>query len=609
MDAGSSAKSVMRAEATDRPVLSRRKRLLYGAIVALVSTGLFLGGLELVLRLAGAGYAPGFHRVARMADGSRRIRENRDFTLTYFPAALVRRPPAFRLPVAKRAKSYRIFVLGSSAAMGDPEASFSLARMLEVMLRNAYPDIEFEVVNAAITAINSHVVRAIASDCAELAPDLFIVYEGHNEVIGPFGPAAVLTRFSRSRAVIAATVALRHTRTGQCLAALAQRNAPADWGGMGMFLDQAITRDDPRLATVRTHFRHNLEAIAAAAQGAGAHTLLCTVLTNQRDFAPFLSGHRAGLLPDQLAAWRNHFAAGNTAMAAGRAEEAEASFRAALAIDDQHAELAFRLGRLCLAQGRTAEARDLLQRALDLDQLRFRTDSALNQTIRDVAAYENEAVELVDLAAELAAIAPHGIVGDEFLYEHVHLTFRGTWEVARRLLDRVSADLMRRGRIRAAVDEPLAQEAARVQLGYTIYEQAMIAQELLHRFAAPPFSGQSDQPFRIGAWQQRAATAAGLLNQPGARTTLAAAYEQALATAPDDWVLRRNYGMALVAQGDPTAALPWLEQARAWIDDDPDTLFALATALRATQRDDEAATVLARLRELEPRYPGLPAAE
>jgi tetratricopeptide (TPR) repeat protein len=34
------------------------------------------------------------------------------------------------------------------------------------------------VVNAAITAINSHIVVRIAGDCADLSPDLFIVYLG-----------------------------------------------------------------------------------------------------------------------------------------------------------------------------------------------------------------------------------------------------------------------------------------------------------------------------------------------------------------------------------------------------------------------------------------------
>ena len=54
-----------------------------------------------------------------------------------------------------------------------------------------------------------------------------------------------------------------------------------------------------------------------------------------------------------------------------------------------------------------------------------------------------------------------------------------------------------------------------------------------------------------------------------------------------------------------TLHLP-LRQARAIIDDDPDLLFALGTALRATHREKDARTVFEELRQLEPRYPGLP---
>ena len=50
--------------------------------------------------------------------------------------------------------------------MGDPEPAFGAGRYLEALLRERFPARKFEVVNVAITAINSHVIRAIARDCA-----------------------------------------------------------------------------------------------------------------------------------------------------------------------------------------------------------------------------------------------------------------------------------------------------------------------------------------------------------------------------------------------------------------------------------------------------------
>ena len=266
-----------------------RRRLLL-ALFTLVLTGLLLAGLELGLRLGGFGHSPHFFRKAGTPDGEVVWRENRDFTAPFFGEALVRRPQPVRLPLKKSPGTVRIFILGSSAAMGDPEPAFSLARVLEVQLRAAYPSVRFEVVNAAVTAINSHLVRDIAEDCAALEPDLFIVYEGHNEVIGPFGPAGVFAPFLRSETAVRSLVWLKGTRLAQLAARIGRKTgAPEDWGGMEMFLRQQIRADDSRLATVRTHFRTNLTAIAEMAHHAGATTLLCTVATNQRDFAPFLS--------------------------------------------------------------------------------------------------------------------------------------------------------------------------------------------------------------------------------------------------------------------------------------------------------------------------------
>ena len=113
--------------------LSLSRKLLYAALLSGAGLLLVLGGLELALRAVGYGASPHLFRRARTASGEEVWRENRDVTAPFFSAALARRPFPIRLPVAKPPGTYRIFVLGSSAAMGDPEPSFSLARVLEVL--------------------------------------------------------------------------------------------------------------------------------------------------------------------------------------------------------------------------------------------------------------------------------------------------------------------------------------------------------------------------------------------------------------------------------------------------------------------------------------------
>ncbi len=562
------------------------RRRLFLALFTLASAALLLLGAELTLRLVGFGHSPHFFRKAKTTDGETVWRENRDFTAPFFGEALVRRPQPVRLPLKKAPGTYRIFILGSSAAMGDPEPAFSLARVLEVQLRAAYPSVRFEVVNAAVTAINSHLVRGIAADCARLEPDLFIVYEGHNEVIGPFGPTGVFTPFLKSEAAVRGLVWLKGTRLAQLAARLGRtKNTPANWGGMEMFLQQQIPGDDPRLATVRQHFRANLFAIAGSARTAGATTLLCTTVANQRDFAPFLSAN-------------------------GEAEQA------------------YQQARLALDAGRDPEARTLFQRALDLDTLRFRADSGLNQVIRDLpdkvrntnfhtSLTQGSAstkvritnfglLETVDVASALAAKSPHGVPGNEFLYEHVHLALRGTHEAALTLLPRIVADLQRRELASAPASPPLALEEVGLRLGYNTHEQAMIALELVNRFSKPPFTGQSDHAARLAMWQRRANTAQTLLARPDATDALRELGRRAVAASPDDWLLARNTGAMLVARQQPAEALPLLQRAAAWIDDDVDTLVALSWAHHALGHTAEANAAFTNARALEPRYPNLP---
>ena len=111
--------------------------------------------------------------------------------MAVLPAVGLPRTPIPAILAAKPAGKVRIFVLGGSAAMGTPDPSFNFGQILGVMLREQYPGVQFEVVNGAMTAINSYVVREIARDCAAREPDLFVVYMGNNEVIGPYGPGTV----------------------------------------------------------------------------------------------------------------------------------------------------------------------------------------------------------------------------------------------------------------------------------------------------------------------------------------------------------------------------------------------------------------------------------
>jgi predicted Zn-dependent protease len=153
---------------------------------------------------------------------------------------------------------------------------------------------------------------------------------------------------------------------------------------------------------------------------------------------------------------------------------------------------------------------------------------------------------------------------------------------------------------------PFSYDDARLRLGYNIYEQAMIAREMLNRFHKPPFTGQADIASRLSTWERRSTQAGELLSQGDATTALESLTADAINYAPNDWLLARNTGAMLVARNEPAKALPLLERATQWIDDDVDTLIALGRAQQALGHLAEAKAVYAKARLLEPHYPGLP---
>jgi len=84
-------------------------------------------------------------------------------------------------------------------------------------------------------------------------------------------------------------------------------------------------------------------------------------------------------------------------------------------------------------------------------------------------------------------------------------------------------------------------------------------------------------------------------------------YLRAVRERPDDWLLKRNFGSALLAFDRTEEAARWLESAYAMIPDHSDTLYPLCVAYQRLGKEGELKDRLRELELLEPRYPGLEA--
>ncbi len=537
-------------------------RLWLFRLVAVVGVPLvFLCLLEVGLRITGYGYDPSV-TVACQVNGVPHRGDNLTFSRRFFPAMLAREFEPFAFPTRKPAGTYRIFVLGSSAAQGVPNHAFRFGRILEVMLQERFPDTRFEVITAAMAAINSHVVVEIAKECARYEPDLFVIYMGNNEVVGPYGPGTVLTPALSNLHLIRLGIAARETRVGQWLSGLARvrglpGGGPTRWQGMEMFIGQQVRADDPRLTTVYEHFRRNLQDICHGAAGAGAQTVLCTLGTNLRDCPPFASLHKAALTAAQQGSWEQLYRQGVQHETRGDYANAIQSYVEAAGIDDTYAELQFRLGQCHWQLGEYEKAAGHFTRARDLDVLRFRADSGINNVVEAVADQRRtQGVHLANVAKSLADNSPHGLSGEEFFYEHVHLTFEGNYRVARTVLDQVEPIVA--GRLKGARqgETPTLERCAQ-RLMYTDWSRHQSLDTIVSQFLVkPPFTEQLYHKEHVAALQQRL-TALKKQLSPDALRAIAEQYRAMIAQAPEDWRLHWDYGKLLaedLQQYEPAAA-------------------------------------------------------
>jgi Flp pilus assembly protein TadD len=567
----------------------------------IAAPALFFLGLEILLRLVGFGYPTSFV-VADAIEGRAVYRDNPRFAERFVPAPLYRPPRPFAVAREKPPGVYRVVVLGESAAMGDPEPAFGLARVLEVLLQDRSPGQRVEVISAAVTAINSHAVRDVASDCLLLSPDLFVVYMGNNEVVGPYGAGTVFGASGGRLVAIRSQLFVKRFRLGQAadrLGRWARPATPEHWGGMEMFVGHEVRSLDPGLDVVRHHFRRNLEDVLEAARGAGVHVLLSTVATNLKDSPPFASQHRPGLTAAEEERWQALVAEGGRLEQAGKLEEALAAYARAQAIDDQHAELAYRRGRCLFLAGKLPEAARSFATARDLDTLRFRADSGINRIIREAAAaHAGPGLTFLDAEDVLARQSPGGIPGDALFYEHVHLRFEGNYRLGREIVQALAGVLPAPG----GKEPPTLQECEQ-RLGLTDWHREKLLRDVLERLRRPPFLAQLDaKPHR----ERLEAELEELRKQltPEKVRVLAAALRQRFQDEPS-WESRQVLAQLLEAAGRGAEALLEWRRVVAAIPHSAEARAFLSAQLFSAGRAEEA---LAENQEMRRRRPDSPEA-
>src|SRR5262249_38991943 len=126
--------------------LSQITLWIFKIATAIVAPLVLIVVVETVLRLFNIGYQSDFTVPCTVLE-HKAVCDNDHFTWQFFPPGAFRLPSSFAIPAEKSAGTFRIFIVGESAAQGVPEPGYAFGRYLEAMLRDRFPMVRFEVIN------------------------------------------------------------------------------------------------------------------------------------------------------------------------------------------------------------------------------------------------------------------------------------------------------------------------------------------------------------------------------------------------------------------------------------------------------------------------------
>ena len=469
------------------------KPILYTLITAVGVPLFFFMLLEISLRLLGFGNGYDYFNELEI-DGETFYQENPAFANQFYPPELKIGPLFNTFSKQKPDGTVRIFLLGGSAAEGFPHRNHGVSRHLSAVLHSQMPEMKFEVINTAMTAVNSHVIYQVAKTLPPKTADFAVILLGNNEVVGPYGPANISQNFISNLTIIRVLQTLKQSRIWQLLSSTIKNFANSDskqqliWQGMQMFTQQSAKLSDPRLQSVYDHFESNLKDTVEVLEGNGMHVILSTVPVNLRKQAPFSSDHT--VKPDtlNLGRWQNLYEQSLQEQSDKNWPATEQTLRKMLEISPDYAESHFQLAVALENQEKWGESREHFFLARDLDTLRFRADSNINRVIRSVAeGTSSEDLTLVDAEQAFSDHSAPSPPGFNLFLEHVHYTVHGNYILAREF----GAAILRR--LDSSPQPNSISEASISDLiGYPSYETLGNLERLYAMTENPPFKGQSN---------------------------------------------------------------------------------------------------------------------
>ena len=302
-------------------------------------------------------------------------------------------PPIQLFRKTKKENGLRYFVLGGSSAAGFPYGNnLSFPKILENKIKLSNPDKDVEVINVAMSAINSYSLLDMVDEVLDESPDGILVYAGHNEFYGALGVGSVQS-LGNWRGLIRTYLKLHSVKTFLLLKDLLSRLQTSisgltsdneSVGGSSTLMarvvkEQTIPLGGDLYNQGTEQFIENMSLIIKKVKNANIPIMFSELVSNLKDHKPFVS------IDDEKNKSANHF-----------------YLKAKLAEKNQNYQL----------------AKENYTKAKDLDALRFRSSEEFNTVLTNLCK-ENK-IPVVPLISYFENNSKNGIMGNNLFLEHLH---------------------------------------------------------------------------------------------------------------------------------------------------------------------------------------------
>ena len=372
-----------------------KKMLLNLILISLPVVLLIL--LEIALRVFGYGTDLRLFKQSPSNKGYFEI--NQKVAKRFFSKLEISIPPKGLFLIHKPDSCFRIFVMGESAAMGFPyETGNSFSNILQSRLQDVFPRKHIEIINTAMTAVNSYTLLDFTDEILKQNPDAIVIYTGHNEYYGALGVGSV-ENGGNIRWLKLLQLKLIHFRIYQLVQNLINAISKSflsvnnTWRRETLMerivKDKAIAYKSKLYNDGIEQFRDNMGDLLKKARNAGVRVIISDLACNVRDIKPFKSVASSGY------------------------PEAKDVYEDARKLE---------------SNGDFNNAREKYYEAKDLDAIRFRASEDFNNTIVELGNKYNAIV--VPMKSYFEQHSPHSLIGNNLMTEHLHPNIDGYFLMA-----------------------------------------------------------------------------------------------------------------------------------------------------------------------------------